>query len=117
MTLAPLTRHVRAAVSRMTGACGRIVRGPRGRICVLLVAVLVAIAGWIRLGPIDRDLLADSRASSIVVVDRDGLLLYETLSDGGTRSRTLTADRLPSLLVAADLRANQLRKSSLASIA
>ncbi len=75
------------------------------------VALLVAIAGaiWLRVGPVPADLLDERRDVSTVVVDRHGTVLYEARSDAGTRQTRLVADRLPPVLVAATIAAEDRR--------
>ena len=65
--------------------------------------IVAALMAWLRLGPIAPELLDDLAAESTVVVDRRGVPLYEALSESGTRSVILTADRLPPLLAAATI--------------
>ncbi len=70
-----------------------------------LVILLVAIAAWILCGPIPSGLLDEGRDTSTVVVDRHGEVLYEKLSEAGTRRMLASADRLPPVLVAATVAA------------
>jgi penicillin-binding protein 1C len=79
----------------------------RGALAALIG--LVALSALIRLGPLPPGLLDDEGAQSTVVVDRTGILLYEALSQDGTRASALTADQLPPLLVAATLAAEDRR--------
>jgi penicillin-binding protein 1C len=65
--------------------------------------------GWIRLGPIAADLLDEKGTESTVVVDRNGVTLYEALSSDGTRAVKLSAADLPQMLVAATLAAEDRR--------
>ena len=76
-------------------------RYPRRSAAAALGVALFAAIGWTRLGPIPADLLDDRGSSSTVVVDRNGLPLYEALSIDGTRSVKLSANDLPATLVAA----------------
>ena len=62
-----------------------------------------------RLGPIDPALLDLDDVTSTVVVDRRGVPLYESLSGDGTRNVHLDARRLPPILVAATLAAEDRR--------
>ena len=78
-------------------------RYPRRIAAGALGVALLAGMGWIRLGSIPADLLDDRGSSSTVVVDRNGLPLYEALSTEGTRSVKLSANDLPATLVAATL--------------
>jgi penicillin-binding protein 1C len=61
------------------------------------------------LGPIPSELLDLQSASSTIVVDRNGVPLYEALSGDGTRNVWLTADALPPALVDATLAAEDRR--------
>jgi penicillin-binding protein 1C len=72
-------------------------------------AVLLAVALWVRLGPIDPQLLDLRDATSTSVVDRRGVPLYEALSGDGTRSVHLTATNLPAMLAAATIAAEDRR--------
>jgi len=72
-------------------------------------AIALATGLWIRLGPISPELLDTRDATSTVVVDRNGVPLYEALSGDGTRSMTLRANELPPALVAATVAAEDRR--------
>ena len=63
---------------------------------------------WLRLAPLPEGLLDDPRPSTIVV-DRNGVQLYEARSDNGTRGVTLAAASLPPTLVAATIAAEDRR--------
>ncbi|MGZ8854073.1 MAG: penicillin-binding protein 1C [Thermoanaerobaculia bacterium] len=54
-----------------------------------MVGLFVAIAIYIRCGPIDETLLDPSRFSSPTVVDRNGVVLYEPLTKSGLRGQQL----------------------------
>ena len=69
----------------------------------------VGVAVWIRCGPIDEALLARAAAPSTVVVDRQGRVLYEALTEDGTRVEPLTAATVPPVLEAATLAAEDRR--------
>ncbi|HEX6087150.1 MAG TPA: transglycosylase domain-containing protein, partial [Thermoanaerobaculia bacterium] len=69
-------------------------------------AVLLLLA-WLRLGPIDPALL--QRDQSVTITDRNGEVLYESLSRDGARGEWLTADKLPSHVVHATLAAEDRR--------
>jgi penicillin-binding protein 1C len=73
------------------------------------VSIALAAALWLRLGPIDPALLDLDDATSTVVVDRHGVPLYESLSGDGTRSVHLEAQRLPPVLAAATIAAEDRR--------
>jgi penicillin-binding protein 1C len=72
-------------------------------VSALLVAGLTAVALWIRCGPIPADLLDRSRTRSTTVVDRHGVVLYESRSEAGTRTDWLAAADLPPALVNATI--------------
>ena len=71
------------------------------------VVILIALALWLRLGPIDETLLAQQQ--SITVLDRHGEVLYESLGSTGTRGETLRANALPARVVEATLVAEDRR--------
>ena len=70
---------------------------------------LVALAVWLRCAPVPAELLAGIDEPSTVIVDRQGRVLYEALASGGSRMKPLDADRLPPVLVAATLAAEDRR--------
>jgi penicillin-binding protein 1C len=72
-------------------------------------AVLIALAMWLRLGPIDESLLDPRRHQSLVVLDRHGEVLYEPLASTGTRAAWLSADDIPERVAAATLAAEDRR--------
>jgi penicillin-binding protein 1C len=74
-----------------------------------LVLSAVALAVWLRCGPVAPDLIDLGDATSTVVVDREGVPLYEALSGDGTRSVHLGADDLPQVLVDATITAEDRR--------
>jgi penicillin-binding protein 1C len=75
----------------------------------VLFVVFAAAALWIRLGPIDPALLDTRDAASTLVVDRNGVPLYESLSGDGSRSVHLDPQALPPMLVAATIAAEDRR--------
>jgi penicillin-binding protein 1C len=79
------------------------------RLTAACLVALLALALWLRLGPIDPALLDLDDVTSTVVVDRRGVPLYESLSGDGTRNVRLDARNLPPLLVAATLAAEDRR--------
>ncbi len=80
------------------------------------VLVVLAVAVWLRFGPIPAGLLDEGTDVSTVVVDRHGVVLYEALSAAGTRRVALSADHLPATLVAATVAAEDRRFRSHAGI-
>jgi penicillin-binding protein 1C len=88
----------------------RLGLGPRGRrAAATLGATGLALALWLRLGPLPDGFLDDRQSASTVVVDRHGAPLYETLSADGTRSVRLTAETLPPVLAQATTAAEDRR--------
>jgi penicillin-binding protein 1C len=82
----------------------------RGLIAPLAAAALVCLlAAWIRCGPLDPSLLDDGPSVSTIVVDRNGTVIYESRAATGTRGIALGPDRLPPVLVAATLAAEDRR--------
>lgn len=74
------------------------------------VAVLtIAFAAWIVFGPIDESVLDRARHQSLTIVDRNGEVLYESVSASGARVEWLTGADLPEKLVAATLAAEDRR--------
>jgi penicillin-binding protein 1C len=76
---------------------------------VVALTGLAAVAAWVRLAPIDPALLDLASDSSTVVVDRNGIPLYEARSGDGTRNVNLAADALPESLVLATIAAEDRR--------
>jgi len=106
----------RSGVHRIGKVFSSIRRGqrrlarPEGRAYIAGIALaMIAIAVWIRLGPIPADLLDERAGTSTIVVDRQGNPLYEARAADGTRSITLTANALPPTLVAATIAAEDRR--------
>ena len=62
---------------------------------------------WVRFAPIDPALL--QRDHSVTITDRNGEVLYESLSRDGARGEWLTADKLPAHVVNATLAAEDHR--------
>jgi len=71
--------------------------------------VLVALACWLRLGPLPAGLLDDPASSSTEIVDRRGAVLYEARASNGTRSSNLSADVLPDNIAWATVAAEDKR--------
>lgn len=84
-------------------------RRPIPLLAILAALALLALAAWIRLGPLPPDLLDVRHRASTVVVDRHGHVLYETVSATAERSQWLASDELPPLLVDATLAAEDRR--------
>jgi penicillin-binding protein 1C len=80
----------------------------RKRTLALASILLVASTCWIVLGPLPAGLLDDPTPSTIVL-DRNGMPLYEALGGDGTRGIKLTAGDLPPTLVAATTAAEDRR--------
>ena len=73
----------------------------------LLAVGVVALLAWARLGPIDPALL--ERDDSVVITDRHGEVLYESLSQSGARTERISAEKLPKHVVDATLAAEDRR--------
>ncbi|MBK5258402.1 MAG: penicillin-binding protein 1C [Thermoanaerobaculia bacterium] len=71
--------------------------------------ILIAVAAWIRLGPIAPEVLDQRRFISSTIVDRNGVVLYEPLSASGGRGIALTSTSLPLRVVDATLAAEDRR--------
>jgi len=85
-------------------------RRPRRRTRIgVLLAITIAGAAWVRLGPLPAGLLELDEQTSTEVVARDGESLRESLSAEGQRSRRISPDRLPDALVHATLAAEDAR--------
>ncbi|HXE79583.1 MAG TPA: penicillin-binding protein 1C [Vicinamibacterales bacterium] len=84
-------------------------RQPIARAVLAAFACLLALAVWIRLGPIDPALLDLDDATSTIVTDRNGVPLYEALSGDGARSTRFDPNQLPEALVAATVAAEDRR--------
>ena len=87
----------------------RYLRGRRARILLLSIAAAAVFTLWVRVGPLPAGLLEEVGTSSTVVVDRNGVPLYEARSSDGTRSVKLTPATLPQHLVDATLAAEDRR--------
>jgi penicillin-binding protein 1C len=74
-----------------------------------LLACVVGVAVWVRCGSVPQDVTDLNDATSTIVVDRQGVPLYEALSGDGTRSVHLTAHALPQALVDATIAAEDRR--------
>jgi penicillin-binding protein 1C len=84
-------------------------RQPYRAVTAIVTTCAIGAALWVRLGPIPPELLDVTDATSTVVVDRHGVPLYEALSGDGTRSIRLEAERLPPILAAATVAAEDRR--------
>jgi penicillin-binding protein 1C len=73
------------------------------------LAALAGLAVWVRCGPLPKGLLDPERWVSTQIVDRNGELLYESLSEKETRSRRLDPERLPETLSRATVAAEDRR--------
>ena len=97
----------------LSGVCGRASRlyaamPVRRRWLAGSALVLAASAVWLRCGPLPAGLL-DAAAQSTIVVDRNGVVLYEALSGDGTRAARLTAGAIPDVVAAATVAAEDRR--------
>ncbi|MEZ5290918.1 MAG: penicillin-binding protein 1C [Vicinamibacterales bacterium] len=87
---------MRARLARVARALARA----RARALAALAAV-VALALWVRMGPLPDGLLDEAAGPSTLVVDRHGTPLYEALAGDDARRMRIAADHLPPLVVAA----------------
>ncbi len=71
--------------------------------------VIIVLAIWIRVGPLPEGLLDPAGRHSTIITDRNGIVLYESLSIDETRSTWIEADALPPNVVAATLSAEDRR--------
>jgi membrane peptidoglycan carboxypeptidase len=85
------------------------VAGLPGYPVVAVAAMFVAACAWIRLGPVSPRVLDQSRFTSVTVVDRNGIVLYEPLAKSGTRGEHLRAADLPENVVRATIAAEDRR--------
>jgi penicillin-binding protein 1C len=76
---------------------------------VILSIALVAIGIWLRCGPLPPDLLKLDALDSTVVVDRNGVELYEALGSDGTRAQQMRAQSIPAIVAAATVAAEDRR--------
>ncbi|MGH9310809.1 MAG: penicillin-binding protein 1C [Vicinamibacterales bacterium] len=75
--------------------------------CVTIGAVALIL--WLRLAPLPAGLVESAVSESTMVVDRNGVPLYEALSGTGSRSVALTADTIPGMVAAATVAAEDRR--------
>ena len=74
-----------------------------------LTALTLGVAVWIRCGPLPDGLFDRTGHVSTVVVDRHGEVLYEARSADGQRGEWLEAGRIPPLVAAATMAAEDRR--------
>jgi len=88
-------------------------RSPRKRtvkkVAVATIVAAVAVASWIYFGPVPRDLLDSDAHASLRITDRNGVVLYETLSREGERGDWLDAAAVPARIANATLAAEDRR--------
>jgi penicillin-binding protein 1C len=84
-----------------------LVRRFRGTAIAVTITLVVAI--WLRCGPLPADLLKIDAIESTVVVDRNGVELYEALGGDGTRARQLRPEDVPAIVTAATVAAEDRR--------
>jgi penicillin-binding protein 1C len=81
----------------------------RRRPVFIISAALLAAAIWLRCGPLPPDLLKLDAIDSTVVVDRNGIELYEALGSDGTRAQQMRAGSIPAIVAAATVAAEDRR--------
>ena len=79
-----------------------------GKIAASVAAIGILLA-WLRCGPLPPGLLDERNFISTTFVDRNGVILYESLSTRGDRSEWLDASQLPPHLIDATLAAEDRR--------
>jgi penicillin-binding protein 1C len=90
-------------------AAGSGRRSTRRRVLFALAATIIALAAWLRYGPIEPKLLDRAQHASLTVTDRHGEVLYESLASSGGRAEWLQANELPRFVVDATLAAEDRR--------
>ena len=103
-----MSRPVDESSSRR-GSSRRLVGSKTRRLALAFAALVVILAAWARLGPIDPSLLDRTKHQSQTITDRHGEVLYESLASNGSRAEWLTADKLPPHVVRATLAAEDRR--------
>ncbi len=86
---------------RIRGFAGSRARG----VALVSGIALLAFAGWIYFGPVPAIAVVETPA----ILDRNGLVLAEPLSERGDRSQWLRADALPPVVVQATIAAEDKR--------
>ncbi|HEY5920933.1 MAG TPA: transglycosylase domain-containing protein, partial [Kofleriaceae bacterium] len=87
-------------------ATGRKLRWPRRIALALGGCWLVCVIAWhitVRVGDFPRELLDKAPASSLAVVDGNGVMLRQEATSAGTRERWVSLDQISPYLVAATL--------------
>jgi penicillin-binding protein 1C len=103
MSLAGVLRSaLGAGLSALGARLARLSRRRSGR-WAFAVGTSIALLVWLRCGPLPPGLIAGAVSESTLVVDRNGVPLYEALSDAGARSTRLTADTIPDLAASATI--------------
>jgi penicillin-binding protein 1C len=85
------------------------VTSTRRRLALIAGLAIVAVALWLRAGPLPAGLLDLQQRESTNVLDRNGEVLYEARAGDGSRARWLSADGLPAPLVDATIAAEDHR--------
>jgi len=78
-------------------------------VAIAVIALFGVLASWIRLGPLPPNFLDRDMRVSTLILARDGSLLYEALSSGGTRSEWIDADSIPQTVILATIAAEDRR--------
>ena len=81
----------------------------RPRRVAVVLALIVAGAAWLRVGPLPPGLLEDRAAPSTLVVDRHGEVLFEARSALGVRGGRIDRTTLPAPLAMATMAAEDAR--------
>lgn len=113
MTIPGNSRNAAALFGRCRpwlGAAMRWLRASRLRRFAATVTIgAAALILWLRLAPLPAGLVESAVAESTMVVDRNGVPLYEALSGNGSRSVALAADTIPDVVAAATVAAEDRR--------
>jgi len=75
----------------------------------LVASAAVALLCWVRFGPLAAGVLDDSGSRSTVVLDRNGVVLYDARSKEGTHGSHLSSDGLSDQIVSATIAAEDAR--------
>ncbi len=81
----------------------------RPALAIAGVLIFVGAAAWLRFGPLPAGLLDQPARPSTVVLDRNGVVLYEARTAAGARSERIDAAALPRTLVDATIAAEDAR--------
>ena len=81
----------------------------RARVALCLCAGTVAALYWLRAGALPAGLLDPAKAESTLVLDRNGVRLYEAVGGDGTRMVRIDPSAIPAVVTAATVAAEDRR--------